>query len=621
MKRLFQYVHRSIRRQMMMNMLLLCILSLGMMSAVYFLFSYQFELTSLGNSLQAEVELVFEEKENQLNAVLNTCESIESSQLFQNFLQQEYSIQSDLLQKEYTKESMYVDELQADAELAVRVKSMSWICGIYLIAENGFLSKSNGATFQKTDFRETEWYQNALQSTIPIWYTSHAGSRVVYSTDDTLLMCCYPFKNKKTLKNVGVLVVEIDQEAYTESLRKLQLENSSFFLLNKDNTPFYHSNENADAMELEQEITGIARQHIPQLNSGKTTVGIQTAKYQVLIKKSSVKGVEWSLAGIVSNHSLMANAYRLLGILGGMFVILSVMAIVISRWTAYRFTEPVLRLEEAVKAVRDGDLSISVPVRGSNEITRLEAGFNEMTRQINQLVNSVYEDQRHIRRLELKALQEQINPHFLYNSLDMITWLLRLRQNDQAIEMMGDLSKIFRISLSHGHEIITVRNEIQHARSYLKLQNIQHNTLFTYEIIEPEPEVLEYQTLKLIVQPVIENCIQHGVRSNGESMHITVSVMDTGKNIEYCVEDTGTGMSPEELQRLRDKLEEPYQEEVTASKEMNYSISGGYGLKNVQDRIRLNYGEEYGLHVYAEEGNGTCVVISIPKHIFEEEQT
>ena len=198
---------------------------------------------------------------------------------------------------------------------------------------------------------------------------------------------------------------------------------------------------------------------------------------------------------------------------------------------------------------------------------------------------------------ELKALQAQINPHFLYNTLDSIAWMCEQGRNADAVKMVHALARLFRISISKGHELIPIAKEIEHAESYLQIQKYRYKNQFTYDF-EVDPECLDYYCNKITLQPIIENAINHGLDLMVDEGHIQVTVRQDGEDIVFCVRDNGVGMS---------------QEQIASIMRHGPKDRTGIGIKNVNDRLKIYFGKEYGLHITSELDVGTCVEIRMPK--------
>jgi two-component system sensor histidine kinase YesM len=213
----------------------------------------------------------------------------------------------------------------------------------------------------------------------------------------------------------------------------------------------------------------------------------------------------------------------------------------------------------------------------------------------------VKEEQKQLRKAEFDLLQSQINPHFLYNTLDAIIWSAEAGNQKQVVNMVGNLSDFFRLSLNKGKETVLVHEELQHVRSYLEIQKIRYQDILSFQIDVPET-FNEYQIPKLTVQPVVENALYHGIKNKRGGGTITITGEEKKDYYSITVEDTGKGMTEERLREVRKAIREgtPGQNVV-------------YGLYNVNERIRLNYGEEYGLHIESQFDKGTRVVIRLPK--------
>jgi two-component system sensor histidine kinase YesM len=236
-------------------------------------------------------------------------------------------------------------------------------------------------------------------------------------------------------------------------------------------------------------------------------------------------------------------------------------------------------------------------IEGTAEITSLTESFEHMVVQIKELVEKVRQEEVTLRKTELKALQAQINPHFLYNTLDAIAWLCEEERHKDAVEMVNSLAKLFRISISRGHELITIEKEMQHAKSYLKIQNFRYKNQFTYSF-DVDEECLNYLCNKITLQPIIENAIYHGIDRMVDEGKINIGIHQKGDRIIFTVEDNGVGMTEEQCEEILHK---------------DAGDRVGIGIKNVNDRIKIYFGEEYGLTIQSELDEGTRVTISMPK--------
>lgn len=261
---------------------------------------------------------------------------------------------------------------------------------------------------------------------------------------------------------------------------------------------------------------------------------------------------------------------------------------------------PLKELNKATKKVAEGDFSARAEVTSKDEIEVLADGFNYMAGNMQVMISKIKEDEQKIRKTDLRLLQEQINPHFLYNTLDTIVWQIEGNEPDQAVTMVVALSNFFRQVLSKGKEFISIREEEQHISSYLEIQEMRYHDIMEYSI-QIDPAIYNYQILKLTLQPVVENALYHGIKRKRSKGFIHIKGEKDGDAIRFLVGDDGAGMDTEELEELRREIGRPCKE-----------TEKGFGLANVNERIRMYFGEEYGLSVVSHKGRGTVVEIRIP---------
>lgn len=289
---------------------------------------------------------------------------------------------------------------------------------------------------------------------------------------------------------------------------------------------------------------------------------------------------------------------------------LIVCVLILSSVTANSITRPVRELCGVTKQISEGDFSARAGVKTRDEVSQLANSVNEMSEHLEVMVRQIKEDERKMRHAELRLLQEQINPHFLYNTLDTIIWLIEGNLSEQAVDMVVSLSDFFRLVLSHGKEFITIKDEELHIRSYLEIQQVRYHDILDYEI-SIAPELYPYRILKLTLQPLVENALYHGIKYKRAMGKITITgamtKMEQGDGICLSVKDNGVGMEEEELRRLQKEIVRPCKE-----------TESGFGLANVNERIRMNFGMEYGLTITSAKGEGTEVRVMIPAQYIED---
>mgnify|MGYP000843568641 FL=1 len=285
-------------------------------------------------------------------------------------------------------------------------------------------------------------------------------------------------------------------------------------------------------------------------------------------------------------------------------------AVVILLWVfSFRISDSIVRpirmLSENFKMVGRGDFTVRSEKGYDDEIQMLNDTFDSMVGQIEILLNDVKHEQENLRQTELKLLQAQINPHFLYNTFDTIIYLAEDHQDEKVIEMITSLSVFFRTTLSKGEDIISLREEEVHACSYLEIQKVRYRDILEYEIVIPE-ELLDYSVPKLTLQPLVENALYHGIKNKRGMGKITVKAWQSQCELFLQVKDNGIGMKQENLEKLRKSVLEEHKI--------------GFGLSNVHERIQLYYGSEYGLSIESEYDLGTEVTIKLPLNLIRSEE-
>ena len=276
-----------------------------------------------------------------------------------------------------------------------------------------------------------------------------------------------------------------------------------------------------------------------------------------------------------------------------------VLSICIAQW----ITKPLKNMKKTMVRYGAGDFSARVSVKGKDEIAAFGHLFNQMAEQISDLVKRIKTEEDQRRRRELQTMIYQINPHFLYNTLDSVSILARRNKDAQVADIVTNLSRLFRLGLHQGRECVTVRDELSHVTYYLKIQKIRFEEYLDWKIEAP-PEVLDYKTMKFILQPIVENAINHGIRAKGVPGYVGVSVRETEEDIIFTVSDTGNGMSPDAVEILRERIDR---------KTIDEQQEQGFGLWNVNQRVKLYYGEAYGITIESVREKGTNVSVRIHK--------
>ena len=393
----------------------------------------------------------------------------------------------------------------------------------------------------------------------------------------------------------GVLLVDMNFNGIEQIFRNIDVgKNGYTYLIDGDGEIIYHPKQQLIYSDLIKENNAVAVHY----NDGNVEENFKGEKRLVTVKTVGYTG--WKIV-CVSPIGDITSYYRSVSIFV-IFILLFLILIFayLNRFISARITNPIIELENSVKLLENGVNDVDISINGSYEIQHLGKAIKSMVKQMHVLMENIIHEQEEKRKSELNALQAQINPHFLYNTLDSIIWMIENENYDGSIIMVTSLAKLFRISLSKGKNIVAMRNEIEHVRNYLTIQNIRYKNKFTYEI-QADENTLDLSSIKLIIQPLVENAIYHSMDfMDGDGEIIIKSyIYDLYLYIEVI--DNGLGMTEEQVMDLLNK-----------DRKNNKSKGSGIGLKNVDERIKIYFGKDYGINIYSEPDEGTMVRIKMP---------
>lgn len=396
----------------------------------------------------------------------------------------------------------------------------------------------------------------------------------------------------------GVLLVDMSFSGIEQICKDVELSGSGgyLYLIDADGEIIYHPRQQLIYAGLLEENNTTAASYA----DGVHTETFQGQRRQVAVKTVGYTG--WKLVGVVPAENLWSNYGQL--VLFFLFIVLfSVFLLVfvnlrLSEW----ITAPVKKLDRAVKELEAGEQQVDFDVGGPYEVEHLSHSVRSMVSTMRHLMDDIVRQEEEKRRSELDVLQSQINPHFLYNTLDSVVWMTENGRTDEATVMLTALARFFRISLSRGSNIIPIADELEHARHYLTIQKMRYKNKFS-ATIETQDGVEKLYTIKLIVQPILENAIYHGMAYADGDGEITILARRDWDDVIIDVTDNGPGMPGEVVERLLD----PKEQGAAPSKG-----GSGIGFRNVHQRIRLTFGEPYGLTIHSEPDAGTTVRIRLP---------
>ncbi len=402
---------------------------------------------------------------------------------------------------------------------------------------------------------------------------------------------------------LGVLLVDMDYSVISRMLDQINAtENGQYYYLcDSSGEIIYHPRRIQISDKISSENNEIAAGY----KDGVYDEVFQGERRKIVVNTISYTG--WKLVGVIPYSAFTYGMIDIRYFIILLMLLMLMMLAVVNRIASQGISRPILRLNDSVREYEAGEKP-EIYIGGPQEIRHLGHSIQKSYEQIEELMKKIVLEQNERRKSELDALQSQINPHFLYNTLESITWMVEGERNDDAVFMISQLARLFRISLSKGRTIISIKDEIQHAQSYMNIQKIRYKNTFSIEF-DVEPEIYSYSTVKLILQPLLENAINYGVSGLDENGEIRVEGRKEGEQILLSVTDNGIGMSEEEASLV-----------LTDSSRI-HKRGSGVGLVNVNRRIQIYFGNEYGLSIESELDEGTRVLIRIPAVPYTEEGT
>lgn len=401
---------------------------------------------------------------------------------------------------------------------------------------------------------------------------------------------------------LGVLLVDMNYSSIEQLLAKANTDNTAeyVYLMDSNGEIIYHPKQRLIYTDLYKENNLAAVEY----EDGSIQEEFQGEKRLVTVKTVSYTG--WKIVNVVpmSAFDMGLSGMRMFVIL--LMSLSMLMIILLNQLVSAKIAKPLQKLNESIKDWESGNMNPDIYVGGSVEVEHLGRTLRSTVEQIQELMHDIMVEQEEKRKSELDALQSQINPHFLYNTLDSIVWMIEGERYKDAVFMITQLASLFRISLSRGKTIIRMEDEIRHAKNYMNIQNVRYKNVFRMDFRIDE-DILSCCTVKLVIQPLLENAIYYGVECLDGDGEITVAGYRRDEDVYIEVRDNGLGMSEETVNAL-----------LTENNRVRKKGSG-VGLINVHNRIRLRFGEPYGLEIESVPDEGTTVRIHLPYLIYSPE--
>lgn len=484
------------------------------------------------------------------------------------------------------------------------LKSRSDIRNIGLIQKDGNRLFNNGGQ-QKNAYLDLDtqaWYKNAITSNRSVLTSSHV-QHVIRGERPWVITVSRGVRNFTGSGNrEGVVFIDLNYSAISELCDQNSIGSKGYvFLLDQDGNVVYHPQQQQLYNELQTENIDLV------MNTDKETLMDGSGDNAKIYTISRSEKTGWTVVGCTNVAELLKDSKKARSIYVLVAAILVIVALVLSNLISRNITRPLQQLRDSMARVQEGDFGAAeVEVTSRNEVGSLTRSFNVMTSRIQELMKQNIYEQQQKRKSELKALQSQINPHFLYNTLDSIIWMAEGKKNEEVVVMTASLARLLRQSISNEEEQVPIGQEVEYARSYLTIQKMRYKDKLEFQI-QVDAQIMGVPIIKLVLQPLIENAIYHGLKYKEGKGLLIVRGYREGENAVIQIRDNGAGMDEQTLAHIFEKHK------------VNYR-SNGVGVYNVQKRLQLYYGMDYGITYSSRQGEGTTASIVIPMNVIPMKQ-
>ena len=475
------------------------------------------------------------------------------------------------------------------------MESRDDIYNVAAVAKNGryIINQGDDELTGYVDIESLDWYQAAMESKSGIAVSSSHVQNAIRSSYKWVITLSRALVNNQTGEREGLFFVDLNYSAISDLCNNNSIEEKGYiFVLDAEGNIVYHPKQ-------QLMYGGLKTENIDAImECREDSLIIDEGGDSKLYTMSKSKRTGWTVVGAAYTSELLKNneQAQMWYLLVASILLLAVIGIsgIISR----EITKPIRSLRDSMRKVQNGQFDTHVEVITENEIGSLGRSFNLMTSEIQALMEQNVYEQKQKRKSELKALQAQINPHFLYNTLDSIIWMSEAGENDEVVEMTSALARLLRQSISNDQEEVELEKEIEYVKNYLTIQKMRYKDKLEF-FIYVDPRVAHVPIIKLVLQPLVENAIYHGIKYKETKGNLKIYARPVDGRVEIVVADDGIGMDEDVMEHIFDEHRKEQKR-------------NGVGVPNVQKRLKLQYGSEYGIRYESVKGAGTKAVITIP---------
>lgn len=504
-------------------------------------------------------------------------------------------IQSTGITEESDEEAWQESSERINEMMKILADTHEEIAGILFASECDRYVSVGMSRVSRDSFQEEVWYQKACENPDEAHIISSVTGRNietddVYSTDEVFSVV-KAVKNPETDAVEGVLLFDVSHAMIQTAVKDAIIGTEGFvFVLDREDRMVY--------TPLNKVVYRIKPEWLVDENRA-VVAKILKNSYHIRYKTSKYTG--WKIVSVASYQEVMRDVRQMIGMYMVILVLVLALVLITVILISDMITKPIIKLRNLMKKTEGGDLTVRFQGNYEDEVNQLGRKFNHMLERMQELLDRVYEEEESKRQAQLKIVQEQFKPHFLYNTLDTINWMARDHGAMDVVQLVEALTNVFRISLSKGKDYITLEEEIKYISNYLYIQKIRYGEKATYEI-QAEESCMEVEVPKLILQPLVENAIYHGVKLKRGKGHLKVWVRREGDVVAMSVCDDGRGMNEAAVEKIRGILDGS----------MKAEENGSFGLYYVRERLRIKYQDRYTIQVESEENVGTEITLRIP---------
>lgn len=497
----------------------------------------------------------------------------------------------------YSKDDSVENRDSIVAQFVTILQGRDDIKNIGIIGENGKYAINNGNKILNPhlNVKSQKWYQEAMKKSGSSAISSSHVQHAVFGERPWVITLSRGIRNfTGSGSTEGVFFIDLNYSVISGLCDQNNIgEKGYVFILDREGNIVYHPQQQQLYNELQTENIEAV------LNAEGEMVMTGDGKQEKLYSISRSEKTGWTVVGCMYVEELLEKSENAQSFYVITAIALVVVALFLSGLISKNITLPIQRLKDSMAKVQEGDFDAAgIVVESQNEIGSLTNSFNMMTNRIQELMEENVHEQEEKRKSELKALQSQINPHFLYNTLDSIIWMAEGKKNEEVVLMTASLARLMRQSISNEDELVSISQEVEYVKSYLTIQKMRYKDKLEFEI-DVDPSIKYVHIIKLVLQPIVENAIYHGLKYKESKGLLTVKGYAKDDNVIIEIRDNGVGMDKETLEHIFERHK------------VNYH-SNGVGVYNVQQRLQLYYGNDYGITYESEPGVGTTATIVIP---------